>query len=167
MEIRSGDNMEYRYIDSPVGKLLLAGQKDILQLIGFPEGKGKIYPEEDWIGNADCFRQAEDQLHEYFEGHRQSFELKIKPSGTVFQRQVLQALQEIPFGETRSYLDIARAIGRPKAVRAVGAANGRNPLPIVIPCHRVIGANGSLTGFGGGLAVKEFLLGLEGTTGGA
>ncbi len=107
------------------------------------------------------FKQAEDQLNEYFEGERQRFDLKMKPSGTPFQLSVLAALQEIPFGQTTSYRNIAESIGRPKAVRAVGAANGRNPLPIVIPCHRVIGADGSLTGFGGGLAAKSFLLNLE------
>lgn len=153
--------MEFRYIDSPIGSLLLAGRKEILQIIGFPEGKGRVYPEDDWQETQTGFKTAERQLNEYFEGRRQNFDLKLQPSGTKFQLEVLAALQEIPFGETRSYLDIARSIGRPKAVRAVGAANGRNPLPIVIPCHRVIGTNGSLTGFGGGLAAKEFLLNLE------
>ncbi|MBL6689884.1 MAG: methylated-DNA--[protein]-cysteine S-methyltransferase [Pseudomonadales bacterium] len=153
--------MRFRYIDSPIGKLLLAGRNETLQIIGFPEGKGTIIPEENWDELDNCFVQVEDQLGEYFAGRRQVFALKLQPTGTPFQLQVLAALQAIPFGETRSYLDIARSIGRPKAVRAVGAANGRNPLPIVIPCHRVIGTNGSLTGFGGGLAAKEYLLNLE------
>ncbi len=153
--------MQYRYIESPIGSLLLAGKADVLHIVGFPEGKGKIFPEDHWSEVDGSFTQAEDQLNEYFEGRRQAFELKLQPSGTPFQLQVLSALQDIPFGETRSYLEIARSIGRPKAVRAVGAANGRNPLPIVIPCHRVIGTNGSLTGFGGGLVAKEYLLGLE------
>ena len=153
--------MQFRYIDSPIGRLLLAGRKDVLRVIGFPEGKGAVVPEDDWQETDRGFSQAKDQLCEYFDGQRQVFDLTLDPSGTPFQRQVLDALQEIPFGETRSYRDIARAIGRPRAVRAVGAANGRNPLPIVIPCHRVIGTNGSLTGFGGGLAAKEYLLGLE------
>ncbi|MBO6564724.1 MAG: methylated-DNA--[protein]-cysteine S-methyltransferase [Pseudomonadales bacterium] len=158
--------MQYRFIESPVGSLLLAGKlhagkTDVLHFVGFPEGKGKFFPEDHWREVDGSFTQAEDQLNEYFEGRRQVFELKLQPSGTPFQLQVLTALQEIPFGETRSYLEIARSIGRPKAVRAVGAANGRNPLPIVIPCHRVIGTNGSLTGFGGGLAAKAYLLGLE------
>ena len=103
------------------------------------------------------------QLTEYFAGKRQSFDLQLAPQGTDFQLAVLAALQTIPHGETRSYLDIARQIGRPSAVRAVGAANGRNPLPIVIPSHRVIGADGSLTGFGGGLEAKLYLLELEGS----
>ena len=130
-------------------------------MIGFPEGKGTVYPEDDWIEDDSVFKQAEDQLNEYFEGKRQQFNLKMKPSGTPFQLSVLAALQEIPFGQTTTYRDIAESIGRPKAVRAVGAANGRNPLPIVIPCHRVIGADGTLTGFGGGLPAKSFLLNLE------
>lgn len=153
--------MRFRYIDSPIGKLLLAGRNETLQIIGFPEGKGTVIPEETWEESDSGFVQAEEQLAEYFDGRRQVFDLKLQPTGTPFQLQVLEALQAIPFGETRSYLDIARSIGRPKAVRAVGAANGRNPLPIVIPCHRVIGTNGTLTGFGGGLAAKEYLLGLE------
>ena len=151
----------YKYMPSPVGTLLLGGQTSILEMIGFAEGKGVICPGDDWIQDGTVFNQAEDQLNEYFEGERQQFDLKMKPSGTPFQLSVLSALQKIPFGQTTSYRDIAESIGRPKAVRAVGAANGRNPLPIVIPCHRVIGADGSLTGFGGGLAAKSFLLNLE------
>lgn len=154
--------MFYRYLDSPIGSLLLAGNETGLKIIGFPEGKGKIIPPPDWLRGDGYFADAESQLSEYFDGSRQSFELKLTASGTAFQMAVLDALQTIPFGETRSYLDIARQIGRPAAVRAVGAANGRNPLPIVIPCHRVIGSDGSLTGFGGGLETKRFLLELEG-----
>ena len=105
--------------------------------------------------------QAAEQLTEYFAGDRKCFDLPLQPEGTLFQRQVWQALAEIPYGETRSYRDIAARIGRPKAVRAVGGANGRNPLSIIIPCHRVIGADGSLTGFAGGTTVKQQLLQLE------
>jgi methylated-DNA-[protein]-cysteine S-methyltransferase len=101
------------------------------------------------------------QLEEYFAGTRTSFDLPLDPVGTAFQRDVWRALLSIPYGETRSYADIARAIGRPTATRAVGAANGRNPIPIVTPCHRVIGSNGTLTGFGGGLPNKQLLLALE------
>jgi methylated-DNA-[protein]-cysteine S-methyltransferase len=154
--------MLYRYIRSPIGRLLLAGDDNGLALVGFPEGKGEIVPETGWEPGSDCFIDAESQLLQYFEGKRRVFDLKLAPTGTAFQLAVLNALQTIPFGETRSYLEIARQVGRPKAVRAVGAANGRNPLPIVIPCHRVIGADGSLTGFGGGLETKLFLLELEG-----
>lgn len=106
-------------------------------------------------------RETETQLHEYFAGTRQRFTLPLDFAGTDFQIKVWQALLAIPFGETRSYRQIAEAIGHPAAVRAVGAANGRNPLSIVAPCHRVIGTNGKLTGFAGGLAVKAFLLQLE------
>ena len=154
--------MLYRYIESPIGQLLLAGNDAGLKIIGFPKGKGQVTPEPGWQPATDCFSDTESQLTEYFEGNRQVFELKLAPTGTDFQLEVLQALQTIPLGETRSYRDIACQIGRPEAVRAVGAANGRNPLPIVIPCHRVIGADGSLTGFGGGLETKLFLLELEG-----
>ena len=154
--------MIYRYIDSPIGHLLLAGESAGLKFIGFPQGKGKITPQPDWVLEEACFIEAKLQLDEYFSGQRKQFELALEPNGTEFQLEVLRALQTIPCGETRSYQDIARQIGRPKAVRAVGAANGRNPLPIVIPCHRVIGSDGSLTGFGGGLDIKRFLLQLEG-----
>lgn len=102
------------------------------------------------------------QLEEYFAGTRTQFDLPLDPVGTEFQRDVWRALLTIPYGETRSYADIAHAIGRPTATRAVGAANGRNPLPIVTPCHRVIGSNGTLTGFAGGLPNKQLLLALEG-----
>ena len=107
------------------------------------------------------FDEVKKQLDGYFAGRRQRFDLPLSPTGTAFQRQVLEALQAIPYGETRSYKEVADAIGKPRAVRAVGAANARNPIPIIIPCHRVIGSDGSLTGFGGGLAAKRALLALE------
>ena len=153
--------MEYRYMTSPIGELLIAGEEDQLCVVGFPEGKGRVEPEVDWLKNEHCLETVVIQLREYFEGEREVFQLKLKPSGTPFQLQVLAALQHIPYGATKSYGDIANEIGKPKAVRAVGAANGRNPIPIIIPCHRVIGANGSLTGFGGGLDAKQYLLNLE------
>lgn len=154
--------MRYRTMDSPLGPLLLAGEGKRLHHIGFPSGKGKIRPAADWQLDEEGFGEVESQLQEYFRGERKDFSLALSPTGTEFQLEVLQALREIPWGETRSYGEIARHLGRPKAVRAVGAANGRNPLPIVIPCHRVIGADGSLTGFGGGMAAKRWLLELEG-----
>lgn len=154
--------MQYRYIKSPIGELLLAGDDNGLAIIGLPKGKAIVVPESTWQPSDDCFEAAERQLNEYFAGVRKIFDLKLAPTGTEFQLAVLEALQGIPLGETRSYRQIAQQIERPKAVRAVGAANGRNPLPIVIPCHRVIGADGSLTGFGGGLDAKLFLLELEG-----
>ena len=148
--------MKYQYIESPIGNLLLAGDGPGLKLIGFPVGKGKVTPGPDWIEDLNCFPEAEKQLGEYFSGQRRVFELELEPKGAPFQVAVLDALVQIPYGETRSYRDIAISVGRPKAVRAVGAANGRNPLPIIIPCHRVIGTNGKLTGFAGGLEAKTF-----------
>jgi len=152
----------YRYISSPIGQLLIAGDAEGLHVIGFPEGKGKVTPPEDWIADKYCLPEVETQLGEYFGGERKEFDLELCPHGTEFQLEVLHALQRIPYGATCSYVSLAEDIGRPKAVRAVGSANGRNPIPIIIPCHRVIGADGSLTGFGGGLPAKQFLLSLEG-----
>ena len=118
-------------------------------------------PEPDWIFNEKPFAVARQQLEEYFAGDRREFDLPLNLSGTEFQVQVLEELQRIPYGETTSYGDIAKRIGRPKAMRAVGAPNGRNPIPIIVPCHRVIGSSGDLTGFGGGLDTKAALLRLE------
>ena len=154
--------LQYTYMDSPVGQLLLAGEGEILNYLSFPTGKMAIKPAPDWTFYRPAFKQARQQIEAYFAGQRKQFDLALAPHGTVFQMQVLAALQHIPFGQTYSYQDIAQAIGRPKAMRAVGAANGRNPIPIIIPCHRVVGADGSLTGFGGGLDTKAFLLRLEG-----
>lgn len=153
--------MYYCYIETPIGDLLLAGDEHALHVIGFPEGSMRREPDSDWIYSDKPFARAREQLTDYFAGKRRSFDLPLKPNGTEFQLQVLAELQNIPYGKTASYGDVAKRIGRPKAVRAVGAANGRNPLPIVIPCHRVIGASGDLTGFGGGLPTKEALLRLE------
>ena len=153
--------MYYCYFDSPVGELLLAGDDDALSLVSFPEGSMRRDPEPDWIYNEKPFTAARQQLTEYFAGARREFDLPLKLSGTEFQLSELHALQQLPYGETTSYSDIAERIGRPKAVRAVGAANGRNPIPIIVPCHRVIGSHGDLTGFGGGLDTKEALLRLE------
>ena len=153
--------MNYAWMTSPVGRLLLAGT-DALSLIAFSRGPKSIAPETDWQPSDEPFlSQAAAQLEEYFRGTRRQFDLDLEPTGTPFQLEVLDALANIPYGETRSYGEIAAQIGRPKAVRAVGAANGRNPLPVVLPCHRVIGADGSLTGFGGGLETKRYLLDLE------
>ena len=153
--------MYYCYLETPIGDLLLAGDGDALYLIGFPEGAMRREPEDDWIFSEKPFADAREQLTAYFAGERKSFDLNLKPGGTEFQMQVLDELQKIPYGTTTSYGDIAKRIGRPKAVRAVGAANGRNPIPIIIPCHRVIGSSGDMTGFGGGIPTKEALLRLE------
>jgi methylated-DNA-[protein]-cysteine S-methyltransferase len=153
--------MYYCYLDTPIGELLLAGEGDALSMIGFPKGVMRRDPEPDWIYNEQPLENARTQLTEYFSGRRKDFDLPLKLGGTEFQVSVLEALLEIPYGETTSYGAIAKQIGRPKAVRAVGAANGRNPIPIIVPCHRVIGSSGDLTGFGGGLDTKEALLRLE------
>jgi methylated-DNA-[protein]-cysteine S-methyltransferase len=153
--------MYYCYLDTPIGELLLAGEEGALSMIGFPKGSMRREPEADWIFNEKPLATACTQLSEYFAGRRKAFDLPLKLNGTEFQVSVLEALQDIPYGQTTSYGEVAKRIGRPKAVRAVGAANGRNPIPIVIPCHRVIGSTGDLTGFGGGLDTKEALLRLE------
>ncbi|GAB5499471.1 MAG: methylated-DNA--[protein]-cysteine S-methyltransferase [Pseudohongiellaceae bacterium] len=151
----------YHYLDAPIGRLLLAGSGDALTLLGFPSGSMARRHESGWQQDAGPFRQVCEQLQEYFAGERQAFELTLAPAGTTFQQQVWSSLQAIPFGETWSYGQLATRIGKPKAARAVGAANGLNPIPVIIPCHRVIGANGKLTGFGGGLDTKRYLLDLE------
>ena len=148
---------------SPVGPLLLAADDDGLRLIEFHESRHRIRRDDDWReGDHPVLAITRLQLDEYFRGERRQFDLPLAPRGTVFQREVWQLLATIPYGETVSYAQMATRAGRPKAMRAVGAANGRNPLPIVLPCHRVIGADGSMTGFGGGLPTKRFLLQLEG-----
>lgn len=151
----------YCYQETPIGSLLLAGDGDKLNLLGFPSGSMARRHERDWRADRVPFREVIVQIDAYFAGELTEFELQLAPSGTPFQQQVWAALQEIPFGETWSYGELATHIGKPAASRAVGAANGLNPIPVIIPCHRVIGANGKLTGFGGGLATKEYLLSLE------
>ncbi len=151
----------YSYMDSPIGSLLLAGDGAALHVIGFPDGKGARTHQPGWLRRNQMFSEEKAQLRAYFAGELQRFELTLAPQGTAFQQQVWRALQDIPYGETRSYGEIAASIGQPAASRAVGAANGLNPIPIVVPCHRVIGSNGKLVGFGGGLAAKEHLLSLE------
>jgi methylated-DNA-[protein]-cysteine S-methyltransferase len=153
--------MYYCYLTTPVGDLLLAGDEDALTMVGFPQGSMRREPEAHWIYSEKPFAAARRQLTEYFEGRRKTFDLNLRPNGTEFQLDVLKQLQKIPYGTTVSYRDIAERVGRPKAVRAVGAANGRNPIPIIIPCHRVIGSSGDLTGFGGGIPTKKALLRLE------
>jgi len=153
--------MYYCYLPTPIGDLLLAGDEEALCLVGFPEGAMRHEPEPDWVLNEQPFADARQQLTEYFAGERKEFDLPLGLTGTEFQLLVLEELKRIPYGETTSYGDIAARIGRPKAVRAVGAANGRNPIPIIVPCHRVIGSGGALTGFGGGLNTKKALLRLE------
>jgi methylated-DNA-[protein]-cysteine S-methyltransferase len=151
----------YTECDSPIGRLRLAGDGHALTVLDLPSGRSMRRPDPAWKRDATPFAEALRQLRAYFAGDLHSFSLALAPAGTLFQRRVWDALLEIPYGATASYRDIAIAIGQPSAVRAVGLANGRNPIPIVIPCHRVIGSDGSLTGYGGGLDVKRFLLELE------
>ena len=154
---------KYTYIKSPVGILMLAGNAEGLADVRFMEGRHPATPpEESWIEDNKPFREAAAQLRAYFDGKLREFNLPLVPKGTQFQLQVWSALREIPYGKTISYAELARRIDKPKAVRAVGAANGRNPLAIIVPCHRVIGSDGSLTGYGGGMRNKELLLALEG-----
>ncbi len=152
--------MKYRYLDSPVGELLLIGEKK-LERIEFQTSKNRVTPGKDWIEDADAFKDAVDQLKAYFKGERSRFDVEMDLKGTTFQRKVWSKLVQIPYGTTISYGELAKRIGNPKASRAVGMANGKNPIPIIVPCHRVIGKNGKLTGFGGGLDIKQTLLDLE------
>ena len=154
--------MNYTYLDTSIGKLFIAGDEEAVRHIGFPEKGQAQRPEAEWRESArGPVGEAVRQLQEYFAGKRTEFDLPLAPQGTEFQLRVWRKLREIPYGETISYGELAKRVGNPKASRAVGAANGTNPIPIVVPCHRVIGANGKLTGFGGGLPVKEALLALE------
>jgi methylated-DNA-[protein]-cysteine S-methyltransferase len=149
-------------VAAPIGALLLAGTSSALALVHFQCGPRPWRPPGEWLQQEEPFRLAITQLREYFAGTRRRFELALAPRGTPFQLSVWQLLRAIPYGQTVTYGEIARRLGRPEAARAVGLANGANPLPIVVPCHRVIGADGSLTGFGGGLPIKRALLHLEG-----
>jgi methylated-DNA-[protein]-cysteine S-methyltransferase len=151
----------YTQIDSPVGPLLLAGDEEGLRLISFQHGRHAEKPRAVWKEDASPLNEVMRQLRAYFAGELTQFDVRLAPRGTEFQLNVWQHLCEIPFGETISYAELARRIGNPKASRAVGLANGSNPIPIIIPCHRVVGSNGKLTGYGGGLPIKEKLLALE------
>ena len=148
-------------IESPLGPLLLAADDAGLRQILFVQGRNPAMPNPAWEEEAAPLQPAIRQLRAYFAGQLEAFDLQLAPEGTQFQRNVWRELCEIPYGQTISYGQLAQRIGSPKASRAVGLANGSNPIPIVIPCHRVIGSNGKLTGYGGGLAIKERLLALE------
>ena len=153
--------MNYDWVESPVGDLLVAADHDAVRMIAFREGRHPGEVAEGWAEGGTLVAEAKRQLDEYFDGRRQRFDLPLAPFGTPFQLRAWKALRDIPYGATRSYGEQARALGQPRAVRAVGAANGRNPIAIVVPCHRVIGGDGRLTGYGGGLDVKQYLLDLE------
>jgi methylated-DNA-[protein]-cysteine S-methyltransferase len=152
----------YWTIDSPVGELVLAGDGERLQRLHFHEPDRRARVDPAWERTAEPFGELCAQLDQYFAGERHQFDVPLDPAGgTEFERRVWQALREIPYGETEAYGELAERIGHPGRARAVGAANGRNPIAIVIPCHRVIGADGSLVGYGGGLGRKRRLLDLE------
>ena len=155
--------MRFVYHDSPVGPLLLAADDAALRIIEFPSPRHAVARDASWTSsNNAILSEARTQLDDYFAKRRRSFDLPLGPRGTHFQCMVWHALAEIPYGATISYTQLAARVGKASATRAVGAANGRNPLPIVLPCHRVVGSDGSLTGFGGGLPTKRYLLELEG-----
>ena len=147
---------------SPIGKLRVAVDERGLRYVLFDSNKHPPKHISDWLRDCSPTRQAREQLLQYFAGEIKTFELAISFDGTEFQQRTWNQLASIPYGKTWSYSDLAIRVGSPKAVRAVGSANGRNPIPIVLPCHRVIGSNGSLTGFGGGLPIKKWLLEHEG-----
>jgi methylated-DNA-[protein]-cysteine S-methyltransferase len=151
----------YTNIPSPIGELLLTTDGEAISGLYIQDGLAAVEPDAGWRRDDGAFADARAQLGEYFAGERAEFDLPLAPDGTEFQRRVWDELRAIPYGETRSYAEIAREVGRPQAVRAVGTANGSNPLAIVIPCHRVIASDGSLGGYGGGLALKAKLLAME------
>jgi methylated-DNA-[protein]-cysteine S-methyltransferase len=148
-------------IDSLIGKLLLVSRESQLTHIGFQNGTHPMVRDPKWVEDTNPFTKVREQLDAYFAGDLREFSVPLAPEGTAFQSDVWRALRDIPYGETTSYGEIAERIGNPKASRAVGAANGKNPIPIIVPCHRVIGSTGSMTGFGGGIPIKKKLLALE------
>lgn len=151
----------YTTFESPVGRLFLAGDSNALLSVSFECSKRAASPQANWKENRAIFKEAIRQLEAYFSGELREFQLSLAMAGTEFQRRVWEALRAIPYGETISYAQLAVRVGNSKATRAVGLANGSNPIPIIVPCHRVIGSDGSLTGFGGGLSTKKKLLELE------
>lgn len=154
-------SVEYVWMDSRVGKLLVAGNEAGLRYVLFGEGRSEVGPQPGWKETSAALGEPIRQLRAYFAGELRCFDLPLAPEGTPFQQRVWHELLRIPYGETISYGELARRIGNPNGSRAVGLANGSNPISIVIPCHRVIGSNGKLTGYGGGLKAKEWLLALE------
>jgi methylated-DNA-[protein]-cysteine S-methyltransferase len=160
-KIRNQNHLYYWVMKSPVGRLLLVGNGLSLIQLSFLDGRHPVKMDPNWTYSKVSLQKPIQQLQEYFSGKRKSFNIKLSPSGTPFQQQVWSALRSIPYGKTVSYGEIAQAIGKPQASRAVGAANGKNPISIIVPCHRVIGSSGKLVGYGGGLPNKATLLTLE------
>jgi len=153
--------MVYDLIDTPLGPVAVTGDDEGIRQIAFQEGRLPLTIEDHWQRDPSFLHAARRQITAYFAGELQCFDLALAPVGTDFQQRVWRALKQIPYGQLVSYRDIAAAIGNPRACRAVGGANGKNPIPIVIPCHRVIGSQGQLVGYGEGLDIKKKLIDLE------
>lgn len=153
--------MQYCNLVTPIGPLLIAGDDEGLRFLLFGGGRREVKPDPAWEPDRGLLKDTIRQLGLYFQAKLREFQVPVAPKGTDFQRSVWSQLQQIPYGETTTYGELARRLGSPKAMRAVGLANGSNPISIIIPCHRVIGRDGSLTGYGGGLPVKQALLALE------
>ena len=150
--------MKYTRVASPIGDLIVARDEDGITALLLPDGGRPARPAPNWVRDDGAFDDVRTQLAEYFAGERTDFDLPLHMIGNAFQRRVWQALLDIPCGETRSYGQVAATVGAPGAARAVGSANAQNPIALIVPCHRVIGADGSLTGYGGGLPTKRWLL---------
>jgi methylated-DNA-[protein]-cysteine S-methyltransferase len=155
--------MHFSYVDTPVGRIFVAADAAGLRRLVFTDVLGAPCPEPGWVEDPSRFADLVQQLAAYFAGQLQTFDLKLAPEGTAFQREVWEAVRTIPYGQRATYADLACKLGKPTAARAVGAANACNPIPIVIPCHRVVGSTGELTGYIGGLEMKRKLLRLEQT----
>jgi methylated-DNA-[protein]-cysteine S-methyltransferase len=153
--------VRYRVVDSPIGELMLSGDDGVLRGLAFMDSDRAPSVNEAWVRDESAFGDVATQLEAYFNGELTRFDLKLASGGTPFQQRVWSALQEIPYGTTTTYGRLAEQLGDPKSVRAVGLANGRNPIAIIIPCHRVIGADGGLVGYGGGMTRKRWLLAHE------
>ena len=162
LTMRTGHTASHTIIDSPLGELTLVAHDGALAGLYFAEHTRRPPSSTFGVRDATGFAAATEQLDEYFRGGRTEFELPLAPRGDAFQRRVWELLRRIPYGQTRSYGRLAAELGDPALARAVGAANGRNPISVIVPCHRVVGANGALTGYAGGLTRKQFLLDLEG-----
>jgi methylated-DNA-[protein]-cysteine S-methyltransferase len=154
-------HLTYTIVDSPIGELLLVGDGEALHRLDMRGGRRPVPIDPRWERRGDAFPEVGEQLEEYFHGRRREFDVKLAMTGNQFELRVWRELCDVPYGETVSYGQLARAIGAPHAARAVGLANGRNPIAVIVPCHRVIGSDGSLTGYGGGLERKRLLLDLE------
>jgi methylated-DNA-[protein]-cysteine S-methyltransferase len=157
----STDTLRYTTVESPIGALLLLGDGRALRGLYMQDGRKPMRIASDWEPDASPFADVTSQLSEYFAGQRTTFDVPLDMRGTPFEQSVWRALQDIQYGETAAYGEVAQRIGQPSAARAVGLANGRNPISVIVPCHRVIGANGTLTGYGGGIERKQLLLELE------